>query len=40
MDKVDFELQVLLQPLGTATPEAGALVKGADRPDKLKWSLH
>lgn len=31
MDKVDFELQVLLQPLGTATPEAGALVKGADR---------
>ena len=31
MDEVDFELQVLLQPLGTATPEAGTLAKGVDR---------
>lgn len=31
MDEVDFELQVLLQSLGTATPEAGGLAKGADR---------
>lgn len=31
IDEVDFELQVLIQPLGTATPEARGLASGADR---------